>query len=271
MSNKWIFTNLNKRTETNLCKFEVDFKPYNFKRDTFANNSKRVALDIAGKHEKIYVSYSGGLDSEYVLKTFHDLGINVTPLILTTPYNEIEYEYAFKFCERNNIKPEIVNYDKIGILKELYKRTTKNGLYSVLGGIPLLMCDLVSQVGGVLVTGYGDPCPVTPEVPHEVLKTFLQISEWDYYLDTYAPTHPSGFLSYDPGIFYSLLKEMKYGMASQVGKSKLYGLQYREKMFWKKEFYIIFGQLKCEIHDDDYSYWIEKDDLLEILEPYAQS
>jgi hypothetical protein len=89
--------------------------------------------------------------------------------------------------------------------------------------------------------------PTTP------ISTTLCFSEWDYYLDSYDVSHPSGFFTYDIGLFHSLIQEIDYSQIIQHAKSKLYGLEYRPKMFWADEFYALFREIMLDIHQFDIS------------------
>lgn len=264
MSN-WITTNLDQRTKDNLCDLDINFNLQPFIKDTFANNSARVAKSIYERFDNLYLTYSGGIDSEYVLKVFKTLNLHITPIIMVTPYNQEESEYAFKFCKDNSITPEVVTYEKYDILEKLYNKTCKTGLFSMLGGLPLVACDLVNQVGGKLLTGYGEPFLTPTRTDSEILSTNLEICEWDYYLNVYDNSHPAGFFSYDIGLFYSLVNEISYKTTTQKAKYELYELAPRNKMPWDPEFYAIFSQLcpKGFLHD----YRIEKDVLLNKLLP----
>ena len=65
------------------------------------------------KQGKVYMLYSGGVDSEYALSIFLSLGMDLTPVIinLNPDYNDFDIKYATDFCNRKNITPLIVNLD----------------------------------------------------------------------------------------------------------------------------------------------------------------
>lgn len=62
---------------------------------------------------KLFLMYSGGVDSEYILSIFLSLGIDITPVIvrLKPNYNEHDIKYAFDFCESKKLKPLIIDVD----------------------------------------------------------------------------------------------------------------------------------------------------------------
>jgi len=95
--------------------FRVEIDPPPAIIKDFHQSSLCVAEELYSKHKKIYVMYSGGVDSEYVLNVFLSLGIDVTPVIINLKphYNEHDTKYAFDFCTSKNLKPLVIdlNFD----------------------------------------------------------------------------------------------------------------------------------------------------------------
>jgi hypothetical protein len=247
IKNNWLTTSLCERSENNLCDFTMTINPYPFKQDTFENNSNRVAKEICNMYDKVYIMYSGGLDSEHALKVFLENKLPVTPIIVVTPYNKRELVYAVKFCKQHNIKPEIVIYEKYELFEKIIKRTKPRGYYSLMSGINFEICDIVSNKGGKLVTGTGEPfSPIrSPNITEET--DTIEFCEWDFYIDQYDATHPSGFHTYDLELHYSMLTDVEYTGDMQKTKSQLYGLEYRQKIYWDSEFYKIFNAIRPNV------------------------
>lgn len=65
------------------------------------------------KDGKLFVMYSGGIDSEYALSVFVHLKMDVTPVIirLQPGYNDHDTEYAFKFCAAQGLIPVVIDVD----------------------------------------------------------------------------------------------------------------------------------------------------------------
>lgn len=259
----WLITNLSQRSPKNLCDFKVEFKPHAFERKSFQENSERVAKDMYDTYGKLYLTYSGGIDSEYVLKTFKRLDIPITPIIMVTPYNMRELQYAFIFCKENGILPEVITYQKDELIHKMYAKSVAIGFHSLLGALPLIAADLVNTSGGKLVTGYGECFKSEKDDPDGRLSTRLDFCEWDYYLDAYDSSHPSGFFSYDLPMFHSMLNEISFEKSTQQAKYELYQVEPRPKMYWDNEFYYIFKELTQSHYKQDFR--IEKDELLKIL------
>lgn len=265
--NNWFTTNLGERTHDNLCDFKIQMQPYEFKRGIFIEEARRVAREMSERYDNLYIGYSGGLDSEFVLKTFVEEGLKITPLLIDTPYNVFESQWAFQFCNENNLKPEVLTYSKNQIIDLLKERTVDRGFFSLLGGLPLVACDELNKIGGKLITGYGEPFTTIPgEQPNHPISTNLEFCEWDYYLDAYDSSHPSGFFTYDVGLFYSLVEQIDYTCSTQSAKYNLYNLKPRQKMFWQKEFYAIFRELRPE--KVEHHYFEEKQDVFSKLDKY---
>jgi hypothetical protein len=266
----WFTTTLPWRTAEHLNDFNPIIAPYEFTPGSFYENCDRLALELADKHDKLYLCYSGGIDSEFVLKVFNDLKLPITPLIMSTPFNTRESEYAFKFCENNSIKPEVVEYSKNDIIDQLNAKTCSKGLFSLLGGLPMIACDMVNQVGGKLLTGYGEPFTTLPGIqPMHRISTNLEFCEWDYYLDAYDSSHPSGFFTYDLAVMHSLISEISYDIPTQIAKYNIYRVEPRIKMFWDTEFYQVFRELKNP-NIKKYDHFIEKQVLLDSLKDYIR-
>jgi hypothetical protein len=94
--------------------FKVEIDPPTSFNLNYHENTLRVATKIyESRQGKLYLMYSGGVDSEYVLSVFLSLGINITPVIikLNPDYNSHDVKYAFDFCESKKLKPIIIDLD----------------------------------------------------------------------------------------------------------------------------------------------------------------
>ena len=126
------------------------------------------------KQGTLHLCYSGGLDSEYVLSVFLELGMNIQPVIMKTQYNHSETQYAFKLCELKNIKPIIVeldydNFVESGKFLEI-ATNTKCAAYQYIANMWL-----TSQIDGTVITGDSDP------------HLFMNNNKW--YVDELEPTY----------------------------------------------------------------------------------
>ena len=97
--NNWFTTNLKNRSLENLCDFQVNIQPYIFKKGIFKEEAKRVAHELVESFDNLYIAYSGGLDSEFVLKIFYEEGLPITPILVDTPFNQYELGWAYNYCK----------------------------------------------------------------------------------------------------------------------------------------------------------------------------
>jgi hypothetical protein len=104
------------RTSGSGATFHVEIDSPTDKNANFHTTCIDVAEQVYQSREgKLYLMYSGGVDSEYILNLFLSLGIDIIPVIirLTPFYNDHDVKYAFDFCESKNLKPIVVdlNFD----------------------------------------------------------------------------------------------------------------------------------------------------------------
>ncbi len=102
------------RTAGSGVRFRAEIDPPKNKNSNFHTVSLEVAKQVyENRQGKIYIMYSGGVDSEYVLSLFLSLKIEVIPVIikLTPYYNEHDVKHAVDFCEAKKLKPVIVDID----------------------------------------------------------------------------------------------------------------------------------------------------------------
>ena len=248
IKNNWITTSLSNRTPSNLCDFTLTINPYEFTLDTFENNSNRVANELANSYENIHIFYSGGLDSEYVMKTFIQNDLKFTTVFILTPYNKKDLSYAINFLEFHNIKPVVYEYDESEMLRIMMMKCVQTGYFSFISGIQLDVCDKISDNNGSVLLGAGEP--FTP--PERGLKVSewtksIDFCEFEFYVHYHPGNHIGGFYSCDLALHYSMLQEAVYTGDIQRTKSNLYGLPYRKKLFWDEKFFMLFNKLKINI------------------------
>jgi len=138
-------------------KIEIDKLPRvysNYYQETLTAFEQVVGL----KQGKLYLLYSGGVDSEYALSVLLAMGVEVTPVIikLTPNYNLHEIQYAFKFCESKNLTPLVIDIDfdafvKSGKILDLARSMNINIFhYSA-------TAHAASMLDGTVLLGDGEP------------------------------------------------------------------------------------------------------------------
>lgn len=272
--NNWFTTNLKERN-TKICDFNIEINPYEFESKGFYYDCVDAANDIANRYDNLYVSYSGGLDSEFVLNTFIESKIPITPVLVKTSFNKEEYEYALKYCKSRNIKYDVLEFTSSDLIRKLHKKVHKRNLHALLGGLPILVDDYVKTNNGYLLTGYGDPFDIRDGTLHQMehypnspISQTLHISEWDYYLEQYDSDNPNAFFTYNISVFYSMISEVDYNIPFQQAKAKLYGLEDRQKMFFSHEFEKVAANLNDLFKPNITFCEIDKDIMIDLLEKH---
>jgi len=164
---------------------------------------KAAEMIWAQRQGPLYVCYSGGLDSEFVLSLFLSLGMNITPVIMRTQYNDPDTKYAFKYCQDRNIEPKVVDLDfdkfvESGKIVDIALQM-KCSAYQ----IPTNMW-LCSQLDGTVLTG-NDP----PHLSNKNNVWYMDEDEWNHTQFTYFKENnihgTPFFLHYTPEMVLSFL------------------------------------------------------------------
>lgn len=166
----------------------------------------------AQKQGKLYLTYSGGLDSEYVLSVFLSMGMDIQPVIMnlksadgSVVYNDHESKYAYKFCTAKNLNPIVIDLDFDEFVKSGQLLDIAESIKCSSVSLPASMW-LVSQLDGTVLTG-NDP-------PHLILNQKNNLwhldeeelihTQFRYWKNNNVYGTPF-FLSYTPELMLSFL------------------------------------------------------------------
>jgi hypothetical protein len=236
--NNWFNFSSKIITNHKFKKFNLIFEPYTFTPVKFLHACKNQALELNKNYDNLFLAYSGGLDSEFILKLYKDLNLKITPILISTGYNKEENDRSKEFLKTNNISCEVIELSNNSFIDQLKEKTIDNGFPVLLSGVPLIISEYVNTKNGYLITGYGDPFE-NKSHPYDNLK----FSFMDYYLDLYDYKHPSAFFNYSLEVLYSFISDINYNLPLQQAKAKLYNLEFRPKFYWHNDFYQIQGEL----------------------------
>lgn len=108
--------------------------------------------------DKIYLMYSGGIDSEYTLEIFLSLGIDITPVIikLNPNYNDKDYSTALAFCESKSVKPIVIDIDFDNFVKSGQFKKIADQTDTPVFQYPVIF-DAASRLDGVVLMGSDEP------------------------------------------------------------------------------------------------------------------
>jgi hypothetical protein len=227
VENNWLTTNIKDRITNKSLDFSVVITPYPFEKKSFASASEATALKIAALGKPIYIAFSGGADSEYVVRLFKKLNIPFTALTVKTPGNQYELFYADLLYDSNpDIQKIYIDFDSKSYLKK-YLQTIKITKVNAIHSIPLIECARYAKNnGGIVISGdYLGDCGYN-KTTGIMLAGF---SEWDFYTDIFVDENVLvPFFHYDLSIVESMVSLFDKSK-TEVFKSNLYKTVVRPK------------------------------------------
>lgn len=115
--------------------FRFTITPYQFEEMTFEEAVKTAACEIKNKFPKIYLAYSGGLDSRYIFDLFIRNDVPFTPVIQITDVENPESQQALAHCEKHNVKARIIRSTDQDVFKqymnEVFKPYRRGGYFAM--------------------------------------------------------------------------------------------------------------------------------------------
>jgi len=226
------------RTSGSGTTFYAEIDPPTDKNANFHTTCIDVAEQVyQSRQGKLYLMYSGGVDSEYILNLFLSLGIDIIPVIirLTPFYNDHDVKYAFDFCESKNLKPIVVdlNFDdfvKSGRIVDIATEF-KIGAYQ----LPSTFSCLDQLDGTVVMGSHGPPHMTLDQKTNtwmideiEPLHTVLQ------YFEKNKIVGCPYFLVHTPEQYFSFLQHpimqdlANHKFAGKLGNNSTKGLVYND-------------------------------------------
>ena len=206
----------------NLIDFSITTDPYVSEHMDFSVASDYTAQLIADRYDSIYVAYSGGLDSEYVMKVLQRNRISFTPICFINPFCTAESEYARYYCKKNDLDPIWITASSSGVLGAATAIAKKYNIKCFPAGITPFAIDSKLQ-NSIILTGESHPInyPETEPfsfVTYEFLPNYFEKNTW------------VSFFNYTIEIFRACVSEVDVTLSTQEAKSKLYGLPFRPKI-----------------------------------------
>jgi hypothetical protein len=216
----WMRTNVDRLKNDKMLKFDVTLNPYEFDAVPFEEASFNVVKLIAEKNKPIYIGLSGGMDSEYVAKSFIRCGIDFVPVLVLNEGNTLEAQYAIHFCKQHNLALKIIDTNEKQLFELYYnlifRRLGGNGINSTRG---ILAANYAKQNGGIFVLS-----------EHILDEGALGVYDWDFYNDSiFDQELIQYFFLYTPQIVYSILKAYDH-TDMQEFKFNLYQIPFRPKI-----------------------------------------
>lgn len=220
----WLTTNLLDRKGTNTP-FKLTIKPTKFDKISYQDAVIKAAREIGSLSDKIFISLSGGMDSEAVVRYFHAAGVKVHPIIVSFTGNELERQYAFRVCRELNIKPIVLEMTNLDIIK-YYALIDRYVDMVALHSISTIRAAVYAKLNdGIMITGEHMIC----DDDH---INIVECFEWDFY-HSMISSSDIGFFLYSPELVYSMITELRRmgdTAGVQEGKSRLYNVIWRPKI-----------------------------------------
>ena len=216
--NNWMCSNLSERFDDRSVDFRVLFSPKPIKTLSFEQAAKDSATKIVNGYNKLFLAFSGGIDSTFILLLLHEMKVDVTPIIVNFQANQKEYDLAIAFCKKLNITPVIITLTEkdffLEYLRKIYIPINGIGI----NGTPLVLAkEYAIQNKGTLISG-------EHMIDDDPFIIKASMAEWDFYNDTLIPNHDSvGILVYTPEIMLAIVEKIN-GQPTQKFKNKLYGM-----------------------------------------------
>jgi len=208
--------------------------------------SNEVAQELYETYGKIYVAMSGGIDSEWVAKSFHRQGIPFTPIIYEAEdLQSLDTWWAHKWCAENNVQQITYKEYIHQFINGVVELGVKNCLRTVGGPyIATRLANYAKDQGGFLVMGAGFP-EVFPDPNISYISgrfydnkfinsdgtlknTGWLFHEADFTINKHCGDHPWNFLSWTPEIVLSYMS-LRTGGTSEFNKAKIFNCLPRPK------------------------------------------
>ena len=219
--NNWMTHNLRERFNNKNEPFVVNLHPYQFASMNFSEASDYTANLIHQKYSKIFLSFSGGLDSDYVFHVFKRNNIPFEPIIVKTSGNALEMKYALHTCKKFNVTPIILTLDDLEYLSfldsQVIEKISGHGLCAIPG---IFACEYAKANSGICVIG-------EHMIDNDDESIFPGMNEWDFYNETFVgEEYNVPFFNYTVELTNAMIESIDSNTIDEW-KHKLYNLTYR--------------------------------------------
>jgi hypothetical protein len=210
--NDWLTTNvLDFKINKDIEEVRCEFVPGDFEESSFVDAGIKVANTIKNKYEHIYVAYSGGNDTTFIVNTLHSVGANFTPIAIEAEHTTEELQRAYSNCKRLGLDLVVLDFmgeEKEQSLKRLFNhyildRCNYSGMVAVSIFFFLIIHDYIKQIhtDAILITG------------EHIRFPFGRHICWDFFMDIWEKEAESilMFMMYNQHISYEMCRFMFKG------------------------------------------------------------
>jgi hypothetical protein len=146
----------------NETTFDLKLKPCSREYYSWDKELIITAEKYKNVNKPIFLSLSGGIDSEVMAMAFIKAGVPFVPFILeyfldNEVINNHDISYALDFCKKNNLTPFIKRIDPNIFIDMAYDKKYKDydNVIGVYQYIQLYIIEAVEELGGMVVLGSG--------------------------------------------------------------------------------------------------------------------
>lgn len=221
----WFRSNITERLTDPTVDLKLELNPYPFEVMSFHEAADMTAKLISRSHDNIYISLSGGADSEYTLRSFARNNIPVTPIIVETSGNLLELPYAHRACKELGIEPVILHIPDDEFLRKFYKIVKRINGYGIYCIPSIVACEYAKERNGVLIIG--EHLIDTDKLDNKITPG---ANEWDFYNECFVGeewTIP--FFNYTVELTYAMIERIEDVPLNEF-KANLYGTAIRPIM-----------------------------------------
>ena len=205
-----------------LGDFTITTTPYSAENLSFDAAADYTARLIAERYTGIYVAYSGGLDSEYVMKVLQRNGIPFTTVCFINPFCTAESDYARYYCKQNGLSPIWIESTPDQMLVVALLFIKRHGIKIFPSGFSAFAIDRQLD-DAVILTGTCHPLNDPDPAPFQFLMN--EFLPPNLFKNSWIP-----FFNYTVEMLSASINDVEQELDTQEAKSVLYGLPYRPKI-----------------------------------------
>ena len=222
--NSWLSHNLDERLIDKSVPFRCEFSYYPFTPINFHDAADRITNMLGEEYDKRFLSFSGGIDSEYVLRCFVRNKIDITPIIVISPVNRIEVYDALLTCKELSVKPVVIKVTEEDLIRCYYTNIVCKLNATGIGSASTLLAGRYARENG--------GCNITGEHPITDDDRTISIDDFMVYNDALIDVHSGiNFYCYTVEMLHAMITQFK--LPFMENKHKLYQLQYRKKQYYR--------------------------------------
>lgn len=247
----WLQTNIFDRLTNPNLDFQVTIKKSNFEKvpfDDAANNAAREIASLTSK--KLFVAFSGGYDSEFIVRRLHALKIDFVPVIVEMEGHEFERSFAYKTLMELGIRAKFLKLSRKDYVKIYYDQIVKKLNGSMWACIHVYASQYVDSENGAIIFGThiggigsrplleNNRERIIQQVidSNDTTKSFVNeqiyfFREYDYYCSALFPNlSVYDFFTQTPQIATAMLDEVNgKDFLWEDYKERVYKIRYRPK------------------------------------------